>query len=714
MKFKKLLENRKMPHYWSKLGYISLQAFLDSPTCGWTLDKAVSKANELYAEYKCKGCIQSLIYLEALELPEIVGILFFNLLFQDVKLKDGRPESPVADEVSDNWMNHSDYSFLNIRATGKEIDTTGNFIDVVRILPLLRVRALHVAPFFESILGIVYAQNSFSIVSDEVTHMEFEKRGMSRYDQVRYFIDCCHILGISAGVDLVTHTSAFSRVAMDKPYLFRWIRFSPDNNTLYNNETIEQQYTREKQEEMSRHISELCGRILNEEGLDSFEDTNVPIELNRKAYLNALKLLRKNGYFTMIPQTWNGAGAAAFKGFYHEGGYPVWNCCDINGKDQTEHSYGAHAAFMFHYNMMPNQLSFQITGKLGDCKTVPNDEAVSFLSEFFPRMHRTYGFDFLRIDYVDHIYSNLWNENGEEIPICDSLTPAQISEISQKAKECFPAAGVLADHVGNDIWRYRKAGFTIILGSEVGLPISAQNLQWSLKFNPTMEMQNGPSGEGGTVLYPIDTHDMANPFFKGKELPEREGSEGIQLRHFFSRFCTAGVGNRPKYEVIGNHDASCGIYRANIKSESLKWGNHWGLYRSYHFIEDVYESLKERLESARVAVYGVSRDFCWWRIDSTKENVCWIAVTWIGTEYKASDEEEEITLSIQLPECWKSDAVVIELNSVMELLPPWEQDKSYGTDFILRHGKPSYSIVNNSINLVWTKGTICLLEAYKK
>ncbi|MCX8131038.1 MAG: hypothetical protein N3I35_13195 [Clostridia bacterium] len=715
MKINNLLLCEMMPEYWNKTGKMLHDMFIEENPDGWNIEKAVDKANDIYKEYRKNNCIKSMLYLEALELPQIVWFIFYNFLAKDCVIKDGRPISPVAGEQDDSWMNYSSYSYINIRGTGKKVESLGSFIDATQILPILRVDALHVAPFFESIMGVIYAQSSFAIIDDRVTHLELEKRGVGRYEQLKYFIDCCHLLNKAAGVDLVTHSSALSRVAISNPETVRWVRFSPDCKSFYNGETLDEQYSKEKQKQMAAHVRELCSFVLEKETGNRYatlEDPEMDLELNRVLYWKVLFVLRSNGYSTIPPHTWNGIGAVGIKGYEYEGNYPIWDCRDINLEDQQEHMYGIQSTFMFHSDMKANRLPYQVTGDENDWRPKPNDCAIDYLSEFFPRMHKNYGFDFLRVDYVDHVFDNTWTEDGGETPICDGLTPSQLFEIARKAKESFPAAGMLADHFENDIDSYRKAGFTLTIGREVKELMTPENVHKMFKFNRMLEKQNSYWGEGGTVTYPIDTHDIANPLFLGKELCDREGAAGMQLRHFFSRFASVGAANRPKYEVVGNHDMSSGIYRTVNNPEGMEWGNHRGVFDSHHFVEDVYYSLKQRLRTALVNKFGISTGFCWWRIDNSAEETCWIAITWIGKEYRENINAGKIHINIPMPEFWINSTKTLLISPLIGIKPPLKNCTSQ--EWKLSPENIAYEYNDNAFKISCSSGTIWLVEVCSK
>lgn len=379
--------------YWVQVREIALE-LLSIQAPGWTFAQAEEKAYELYAEYRSGNAIRSLLPLEALHLPDLVGVLFFEHLAQAAKIHRKRPKSPVTGEKDDSWMNKSSFCFFNIRGVGKEVNSTGNFIEATRLLPLLRVKGLHLAPFFECIMGVIYSQDSFSIINDEVTQLTYEKRGMSRFDQLRYFIDCAHLLGKAIGVDVTPHTAGLSRVCLSRPEIFRWVRFSTDRLSFYNNESIDNMYTPKRQRELAMEIKKLIQPLLEIAGITDLDDETIPLEISRKVLMQAKKLVTDEGYFPVPPPTWNGIGAPGVESFYLPGNYPIWEYRDIYGDDQSIHSIGIHASFMFHHNMRANRLPRQLSRNDADWDAYINEEAVDYLADFFLRCTDCMGLTF--------------------------------------------------------------------------------------------------------------------------------------------------------------------------------------------------------------------------------------------------------------------------------------------------------------------------------
>jgi len=610
-----------LPPHWARLTEIAWAAARHSEPLRAA---AIERSEALFAEYLRTGRLE-LLFRQALAVDEITWILFYNRLYRHHSLVHVRPPSPVAGEPDDGWMTHADFCFVNARATGRFPSQTGDFIAATHILPVLRVRGIHLAPFFQSAFGIVYAQDSFSHIANDVTHAAFEAQGLDRRDQLRYFIDCCHLTGKAIGFDLTAHTCGFSKVSLDRPELFRWIRFDAGYDRLFRGMTIDEQYEEVAQAEFASAVRAVTRTLCAEHGLDSLESEKAAPARADAVQSLVKAVVRSHGYYPVVPHTWNGVGLPGLRSYDKEGGYPNWDYRDAEGNDQSAHAIGIHASFKFHTGLRANRVA---------SGAGPFGETVDYLAGVFPRMHGLYGFDFVRIDYVDHVFrATEVGEDGSEAVVSEQLSPSQLRAIAAAARAAFPPAGMLADHVGNDVDRYRRAGFAAVLGREVQHPLGKYQVIELLDFNQKLVAEQRRDRRYGTAVFPIDTHDMGHPALLGRDLAQREDRAGLLLRHFFSRFATAGVGHRPKYETMGCQDMSRGIYRANNEAVSMEWGGDRAALAAYHLVEDTWESLRAEWRGGHLVANYVFDEDCWWRVDCPRTRRSYVVVTWIGATY---------------------------------------------------------------------------------
>lgn len=692
-----------LPEHWAKLTRLTLATAQHSDVLR---ERAAAQSEALFHQYLRHGCLPDLLLREALALDDSVITLFFNRLYRHAGLKGQRPPSPLKDVADTSWMSHTDYCFINARATGRLSSQTGNWLNAARLLPVIRARAIHLAPFFESVFGVVYAQDSFSLISEKVTHAQYEALGFSRYEQLRYFIDCCHLLGKAVGFDLTSHTSGFSKLSLDQPELFRWLRFAPDYLGLHEGATVDAQYEEPVQAAFTDHIRGITRAICDEHGLPALETTEFPASLVNAVHARVKSVVRSFGYYPVVPHTWNGIGLPGVASYNRQGGYPEWDYRDAEGKDQSAHGIGIHASMKFHTGLKANTSPWLDPAQRGKWRAELWRPTQQYLCELFPRMHRDYGFDFLRIDYVDHVFRGTIEHEGQEVVLTEQLSPAHLRAMADAARQVFPAAGMLADHVGNDIADYRRAGFSAILGKEVQYPLRKYEVLAMFGFNHELMERQRENPCYGTAVFPIDTHDMGHPALLGKDLAEREERATVLLRQFFSRFASAGTGQRPKYEVLGTQDLSKGIFRANNAEVSLEWSDDRAALAGYHLIEDTYESVREDWLAGHLAGNYVFDDFCWWQVACPSRKVSYVALSWFGERY---DHDGALRHRIHSAIPVANVGAVVSVEVVLGLKPARDAQDTGSLRLDARHLE--HHLGNDGqLHLHWPNGTGWLLR----
>ena len=131
-------------------------------------------------------------------------------------------ESPRANEADGRWLQHTSCMGVNLR-------TTGGLLGAVKYVLTLppHVNAVHLLPVFEpGVVGSLYGMASWRI------NAEFFDAGWARLvpamrhvnDQLRAFVDLCHALGKTVGLDVIPHTDRFSEIALCQPWLFEWVQ----------------------------------------------------------------------------------------------------------------------------------------------------------------------------------------------------------------------------------------------------------------------------------------------------------------------------------------------------------------------------------------------------------------------------------------------------------------------------------------------------------
>ncbi|WP_143315914.1 hypothetical protein [Clostridium sp. HBUAS56017] len=609
-----------LPIYWRKVVYAAAKK---TECTERSMDDYLKIVEAFVQEYQSRDCIRSKILTEMLDLPDIVIILFYVSMYNKLKLENRELFHIAKMRKNIKWMMESDFCFVNIRALGKDVAETGNIIDAVKVIPSLRVNGIHLAPFFECSHGIVYCQDSFYRINEEIVNLYYLRENVEPIEQMKFLIDCIHILNKSVGFDVTPHTSWNSKLRLDRPELFRWVRLNKSKNDLYDNMTIDSQYEDKCQKVFKEDISKIVNEIKDKYSVKRLDEVDSNLELCKEATQKINKELQNEGYFTVPPHTWNGVGVPDFKKYAENIHMPIWSYLDINGDDQGQHAIWLHSSLYIHKGMYGNQLPAQISGDTKKDEVQRNEEVILFFNQYLTEVVERYNFDFIRMDYIDHIFDNIIKVKGEEIPLSEMFTPAEIKEVITNLRKEYPGLGLQADHLGYDAKIFETVGFNLITGSEVGLSIDRWHLN---EIFENLIKQEKIQGDICRATFAIDTHDMAHPLFLGKEIAHREGKIGIIARLFISRFGNVGLYRRPKYEVIGNQDLSYGIHSANNKAESLVWGSNKVVYNAYHDIEDIYADLKEVLKESSMTEYYISNKHVGWQIYNKKKRKRFIAV----------------------------------------------------------------------------------------
>lgn len=547
------------------------------------IDILVDNGKKLLDEYKSNGYIKKL----PLELLKSDSYTFIPLIEYLLDKNKGVVSSPVSSQPNSNWMTKSDFCFINVRGVGIKRDNTGNFIDAVKLLPSLRVNAIHLAPFFESALGIIYAVDSLSVINSDCINEEYLKLGMSGEEQLKFFVDFAHLLSMTVGFDLEPHTSQFSRVVLENPHLFRWLQFDKDRKLLDKEDNLLKE---ESQNKICGEVTEIVKTILKESNLLSLSERGKDNEI-KIAHQKIVAKLIESGYWTIPSHTWKGAGIPQFKEYNKNDNYPIFKYLSWDNEDHFAHSFGVLTPFKFYDNIPINKLPTK------DKPPVLNKKTLNYFINIFPKLQKKYNFDFVRFDFVDHIFDSIVTS---KISYSDKLTPYILKKCIAKARSGNKRyIGAMAERMGTDLKNYQKVGFDLILGSDILNRFDKNFIKEVIKTNNIIKKANLSKENKSSIIFAVDTHDTGHSGFNCIPML-LYGIKGVALRHFVSRFCQDYDVDRPKYEVIGNQDGTIGLYEANNKEVSIEWQSDSTMLTIYHNIEDTYKEYKKMLKSAKI------------------------------------------------------------------------------------------------------------------
>jgi hypothetical protein len=576
--------SRTRPLYWDNYHTFALSGKSEKE-----IEKIKLRAIEAADEYRKKGYLQ-ITPKESLKEENLFFYLLYESIGADKFTEQGIP-SPVAHFKDSSWMLDSDFCFLNIRACSTDHKITGTIADALKLLPVIRASSFHIAPFFDCTMDNLYAVDSLRIITQEVVSPAMLEAGMAPHEQLLVLLDSIHILGKTAGFDLEPHTSQFSRVVLENPQHFRWLRLKEDRSGLYEDLTHEEMFAPEYQKKLVKNVRSLVKEVLDGHKLSSVEDLSRGVEIIRAAHGDALNKLIEKGYWTLPSHTWNGVGLPRFETYNKKGNYPDFTYLDEKGEDQRDQSFGMLTPFGIYTNLPFNQVP-----------TVENpplykQDTFEFMTGLFPAILSKYPFDIVRIDYVDHVFDSTV-EKSWDIPSSDRMAPKVLQAVIDKAREVKPYLGAMAERMGQDIWDYRTVGFDLVLGQDVLTTMHQNYLTYCLETQEKIESLANDWETPASILFAVDTHDSGHPLFWTMPLSRVVGPAGLALRHYLSRFLYNGRLRRPKYEVMGNQDLSYGLYEANNRKMSLTWKGDKEYNKRYHALEDVYSLLKELIRKS--------------------------------------------------------------------------------------------------------------------
>jgi hypothetical protein len=515
-------------------------------------------------------------------------------------------ESPVKDEPDSSWMAQSDFCFINVRATGLNDDEMGTFIHAAKLLPALRVNAIHLAPFTDYDFFTIYAVRTLQNIAPRIVDDDLVAQGVSAEDQLRAFVEAAHLLGKTVGFDLEPHVAQYAIPVIMYPEMFRWIKLSPDKNTLADGISNDAMLREEHQQRITGEIRALVESALRDNGLDDLEAAESDDPDSRAAkqelYFNLIGVLIDGGYWTVPSQHWACEGVPAFNGYNHEYNYAQFLYLDPSGKDQSASAFHILTPFKFYSGMRTNRPPQNPT-------LLP--DVADYFNQIFLYWRDTFDFDFVRYDSADHIFDSV--RGGE--PVSDRPTPDMLRDcIAASRSGGKPYIGNFAERMGNEAHEYAALDYDLILGTDMQERIDFGWAEKTFWLHDELVTLNQDRSMPFSIALCIDTHDTGNPFFWGEPLVKVSGFERMRLRHFVARFASAGLAYRPKYEAMGTQDLSYGLYESNISDKNLVWVGDPIFNRHYHTLENVYEEVKHLLLDGAIIRRHAEDGSAWWVI----------------------------------------------------------------------------------------------------
>lgn len=565
---------------------------------------------------------------------------------------NGKIPSPKAGETDSSWMVRSDFCFVNVRACGLDRDRPGSFIDGMRLLLALPADAIHLAPFFECVFGNVYAINSLAHINPECVRQDWLSEGLDALSQLRLFVDAAHILGKTVGFDLEPHTAQFSRVVLDTPEHFRWLALDDERDRLRGGLTQDEMLEPAVQQGIVDEVRGIVREHCLAAGIRFLEDSANDTVASRRVQDGIVQDLIGRGLWTLPCHTWGGAGLPGYTGYDHEGNYPLFEYLDAEGEDQSMHAFGMLTPFVTARGLYVN------TAPDRDNPSRPWQPGLDALAGIFPRILGLADFDFLRLDYVDHVFDSVL-EGTDDIPLSDRLTPAGIRHVINAARAVAPRTGVMAERMGYDLDLYAGVGCDLILGADILRPIDLEFLVDMIRFQGEIAALNLQGRTPASIQYAIDTHDTGHPQIG--VVPAEGGREAMLLRMLLARLSSAGRGRRPMYEVMGNQDMTSGLYEANNRPVSLEWRNDGEFFGYQESVRRFFKAVEPVLAASCIRETQTGQAWVMWcidRIDGVRQRIVCICRPEAGT----SDEDACDIRLYPFNQYWFDEARIDELD----------------------------------------------------
>ena len=545
-----------------------------------------------------------------LRMPDSVAASLFSAL--ERRVVEGRAQlaEPRQRSGDPSWMTRSDFCYLSVRACAHE-GVAGSFIQAAKLLPAITADAIHLAPFHPIHFDVVYAPESPSVVDPALADPILMAAGIGPENQLRAFIRACRLLGKAVGYDLLPHAAQFSRVALERPGLFRWIRLD-DNRTGLLEADPGRPYGRREREEAADIVAGICASAKDDYGISSLkraeDDDMTTTAAKDKAYFTAIRMCMENGLWQVPCHAWNGAGAPAFSGYDHGSDYPVFAYRNDRGEDISAEAYGVSSPYAFYDELLPNSIAEP------DSMPTLNNDAIDYFSSIFSVWSARYGFDFVRMDAIDRLLWSSLDTDGS-LPVSDGLTPLVVRRVLETARQDRSGTGALASRYGTEVEEFAQEGFDVLIGSDMMRRIDAPLLREALSLYEKLEERNAnPALRRATVCFAVDAHETSSPRQWGTALANIMGPVRMGLRHAVARFLSVGGGRRPLYEVMGFQDLSTGLYESSLASKGLQWNDNAAFAAAYATTEGLYRRLRPFLDTGAITAHYVCETYAWWII----------------------------------------------------------------------------------------------------
>ncbi|OHD15281.1 MAG: hypothetical protein A2Y38_10725 [Spirochaetes bacterium GWB1_59_5] len=539
-------------------------------------------------------------------------------------LETTRPPVESRCKRSDSsWILESDLCWINVRACSID-DVPGSFVRAAKLLPAVTSDAILLAPFHPTQFDLSYAPETMTIADPALADPVLAAAGISPENQLRAFVAACGLLGKSVGYELLPYASQFSRIAMERPRLFRWVALDDTREGLEHADP-EFPYRAEDRLRDADLVSSIVATAKEDYGIPVFrrheDDTVEILAAKDRAYYSAIRLCIDHGLWPVPAHARNGVGIPAFLRYDGGNDFPVFSYRDADGSDIGEDAYSIVAPFAFYDDMPTNSAPTNTIHR--------NQDAIDYYAHVFTYWRDSFGFDFVRYNAVDRIFEESLDEEGC-VPASDRPSPEILKTAIMASRDGAPGTGAVASRKGPELEDYAELGFDLNMGNEALRRIDAPLVHDALALYDRL-VARAEDKRPASVCFSIDVPESGAPRLWGSALSRVMGPERMRLRHGAARFLSVGRGRRPMFETMGFQDGSIGLYEAGLSIRGLEWADDKAFAVGYASIERLHKRMKSFLAAAYIAERHVEPGYAWWQIRGAGRTRLIVAVVSLET-----------------------------------------------------------------------------------
>ncbi|MCR5260795.1 MAG: hypothetical protein K6C94_03045 [Candidatus Gastranaerophilales bacterium] len=559
-----------------------------------------------------------------------------NGVLENSQFKFNKGEiSPVsrAGITNSEWMKREQHKIKLINLTalgnGNYSPAPGNFVDWLKqilILPSGNLEknilgtTIYLVPFHPRDFGCAYLPSSSEVGNSVKDDYLTGKLGITAEKQVQLFITLAQLAGHPVIYDILPQTSRFAKEVLANPSIVRWMdvnqlmesldneidKISPTLVTKYGDDDakivirLAKETLRCGSDDMSEHYSaifeEVCEKLkpkkkyysdkMTEKGeqiklvkrvkeIISKSENKTYDEIKGESDItqqgNDISALIREGLWPVSGGAWCSAGVPVFDKMSETGDYPTFKHYNYKGEDVSRFAnLDCQAPFYFVYL------------ESGEY----NQPVVNYFIEKVKNLCKTYHFDGIRFDHIDHVVDEV-SQKGDR-PISYRAPKHVLAKCNEALKQECKHFAILAEYMlgGNYIKEYhRDMHFDILWGNDI--ICQHQKTPYEIiKNNQDLKAYNeAPLTRGSASV--LKTYNNQDGEFRDiNQYPGQLGRAGALFKWFKMNFIPGGKkAQRPILYVDGDESFTTVGTEACIGAEiSMKREKDYDFYEKFDAI----------------------------------------------------------------------------------------------------------------------------------